>query len=378
MIPCATRPMYNAAALNRAASGGTLFWGRWHRAPVALARSSPGTREMRNLLKLVAVLIAISCTPTPAPANIFGLFGFDCGGGHNCGCGCNGCCDASCGCGNCCEPACGCNSCCEPACGCNSCCEPCCGCGSGCYANGRQYAGQVFHCGCQSRVPWCPCREYGGGDGQGGCGCGTPCGGCCEPACGCSSCGEPCCGCGTGCGSWCGNGTACCPRKCCLKNCGFCRACWGFVNALTCCCPCSGCGGEVYWSEWHNDPPYCHDPCNCNNEWVGGCGGCGCGSCGCNNGCGSCGTCNGACGCDGGGFGQNGAVNRNTAVARHYAPANRTIAAGSARPQQSPNQMRSYASQPQNQAAPARTASRPTNGNPFRSNGSPQPRPIMW
>jgi len=65
---------------------------------------------------------------------------------------------------------------------------------------------------------------------------------------------------------------------------------------------CEFCGdgcGEVYWSEWHNDPPDCLDPCNrcgnyvgpqcctdgcgckaqsppCESDYVGGCG-CGCG-----------------------------------------------------------------------------------------------------
>jgi hypothetical protein len=44
-----------------------------------------------------------------------------------------------------------------------------------------------------------------------------------------------------------------------------------------CCCGCGGCGGcsgEMYWSEWHNDPPCCHDPCDCYGNWLGsGCGG---------------------------------------------------------------------------------------------------------
>jgi hypothetical protein len=25
----------------------------------------------------------------------------------------------------------------------------------------------------------------------------------------------------------------------------------------------------VYWSEWHNDPPRCCDPCNRRGQWVG-------------------------------------------------------------------------------------------------------------
>jgi hypothetical protein len=25
----------------------------------------------------------------------------------------------------------------------------------------------------------------------------------------------------------------------------------------------------VYWSEWHNDPPRCCDPCDCYGNWTG-------------------------------------------------------------------------------------------------------------
>ena len=32
---------------------------------------------------------------------------------------------------------------------------------------------------------------------------------------------------------------------------------------------CSGCGGEPYWSEWHNDPPCCNDPCDRCGNWIG-------------------------------------------------------------------------------------------------------------
>ncbi len=164
---------------------------------------------MRNLFTALAVVAAITLAPTPSHAGICELFGFDCCCHHNCGCASQ--CGCGCGCDSCCEPACGCNSCCEPACGCSSCCEPCCGCGTGCCANGRQYAGQMYHCNCQSHAPICPCvgcNDCGCGsccEPACGCGCGDTC---CEPACGCSSCCEPCCGCGTGCCSWLG-GTAC-------------------------------------------------------------------------------------------------------------------------------------------------------------------------
>ena len=34
------------------------------------------------------------------------------------------------------------------------------------------------------------------------------------------------------------------------------------------CLGCKGCG-ESYWSEWFNDPPACHDPCDHCGNWVG-------------------------------------------------------------------------------------------------------------
>jgi hypothetical protein len=42
------------------------------------------------------------------------------------------------------------------------------------------------------------------------------------------------------------------------------------VNTL-CGCGSSSCGcdEEVYWSEWHNDPPRCCDPCDCYGNWIG-------------------------------------------------------------------------------------------------------------
>lgn len=223
---------------------------------------------MRNFLCAFAVVAAVSFTPASSQATIFALFGFDPSGQHNCGCklggcGCGNCCDPGCGCGGC-----GCGTCCEPACGCcdcGGCCEPCCGCGTGCFPNGRRFAGQRFNGCCRSHAPVCPCVDCGG--------CCDPCcgcGNCCEPGCGCGDCGcgnccEPVCGCGDGC---CGKGTACRPYKCCLKNVGF-GSCWGCaLNAMPCRSGC-GCNGEVYWNEWHNDPPCCHDPCNCCGEWNG-------------------------------------------------------------------------------------------------------------
>jgi hypothetical protein len=71
-----------------------------------------------------------------------------------------------------------------------------------------------------------------------------------------------------------------------LKNVGFCSCCGRLLGCLCKPCGCTGCDGEFYWSEWHNDPPYCHDPCNCHGDWIGHGGGCGCGGC-------ECGGCNG-------------------------------------------------------------------------------------
>jgi hypothetical protein len=313
---------------------------------------------MRTFLSSIAVLAAISLTPAPAEASILGLFGFDCSGEHNSGCGCR----SQGGCGNCCEPACGCGGgCCEPACGCGGgCCEPTCGCGGGCYANGRQYAGQKYQCCCESRAPICPCVGCNGcGQGGGGCGTSCGCGDSCEPACGCGSSCEPSCGCGSSCGP---AGSACCPHKCCLKNCGFCCGCGNVVNALCKCAPCSGCSSEIYWSEWHNDPPYCQDPCNCNGEWVGPSGGY-----------------NGGYGCNGGYVGQSGLVNNGAAYAQN-APANRMQVANNSRPQQPVNNFRpAYAGRPANQSAQVRTASRPTTNRAPSSNGNgAQTRPILW
>jgi hypothetical protein len=38
-----------------------------------------------------------------------------------------------------------------------------------------------------------------------------------------------------------------------------------------------GCDSEVYWCEWHNDPPRCCDPCDRCGNWVGPGAGCDCG-----------------------------------------------------------------------------------------------------
>jgi hypothetical protein len=310
---------------------------------------------MRQFFTVSAALIALSLGSTAAQAGILGLFGFDCCGGHNCGC----CSHNECGCG--CESGCGCA--CEPSC-CSEpgCCEPCCGCGTGCYANGRQYAGQMYHCCCQSNVPICPCTGC-----DGGC-CNNCCNNCCEPACGCGggcdcgSCCEPTCGCGSCC-------KPCCVHQCCLKHCGFCSCCGHILSYLCCLNPCAGCGGETYWSEWHNDPPRCEDPCNCHGDWIGPgccprcepcCGSCegGC-CCGCNGGCNSCG---GGCPCA-----ANGRQNPN--FVRSNVP-NRSAVAQNGNPNQQ------MANQQSTQNSQQRIAARPAyQGQSI--NGQPN-RPIEW
>lgn len=99
----------------------------------------------------------------------------------------------------------------------------------------------------------------------------------CGPCCGCPSCGceEPeCC-----CEEHCGCGDACEKKKlgCCLgnllsrfkkkdKGCGdCCDACDEGCGP----CGSGGCDREVYWSEWHCDPPRCCDPCDKCGNWVG-------------------------------------------------------------------------------------------------------------
>jgi hypothetical protein len=37
-------------------------------------------------------------------------------------------------------------------------------------------------------------------------------------------------------------------------------------------CGCTGCG-ELYWNEWHCDPPACREPCDCTGAYTGKYGG---------------------------------------------------------------------------------------------------------
>jgi hypothetical protein len=214
--------------------------------------------------------------------------------GPPCGCDNPNCCDGcepnrwiDGGCG--CEVGCGCEAscCCEPACGCGSSrgCGDCCG--AYC-VDGRKFAGRSYNCGCDSYMPTRGCTGPACCDSP--CGCGD----CCEPGCGL----EASCGCGDCCEPSCGCGDCGCKKK--SSGCaGMLSACGRMCSAL-CGGGSCGCSGETYWSEWHNDPPRCCDPCNRCGQWVGppSGGGCGCGGC---NSCGSSG-----CGCNGGGYDNGG------------------------------------------------------------------------
>ncbi len=253
---------------------------------------------MRSLLPITALVIAASFAPSPASG--YGLYEI-CFGRARGGCSCG--CEAGCAC----EPGCGCGcdvgrGCAAPAeCGghvgggCGGqigcACEPGCGCGAGSCTDGRKFAGQKWQgcgecCGppncrcvepngrcrpncCEQCIDYCQAKRGYGGCCQpaGGCGgrCGTACGcaGCCEPACGCGDA----CGCGGGCHD--GGGTLW------FKQCGFCQPCWEVLDVLHSisnrggCCGCNGCSSELYWSEWHNDPPRCCDPCDRCGNWTG-------------------------------------------------------------------------------------------------------------
>lgn len=224
---------------------------------------------MRIHVSLAAVLVTLLCTPSYG-WDLCSLFGFRCGDSA-----CAACCEPGCGCATC-----GCGVGCSTEVGCG--CEPSCGCGSGCCANGRQFAGQTFDCCEPSRVPICICTGPAGGC-EASCGCATECG-CgvgCGPGCGCGTGCEPGCGCGADCGCGAEVGCGCEPAcGCGGGGCGL-RGHWlGGVFFGSCCgrlvqsfdrlCGgCSGCSGEVYWNEWHNDPPSCCDPCDRCGNWTG-------------------------------------------------------------------------------------------------------------
>jgi hypothetical protein len=170
------------------------------------------------------------------------------------------------------------------------------------------------------------------------------------------------CSCGYGPGRWavgaaCGCGDQCaveCDSNCvvaCGDSCG-CSAGGGMFNGrvLNAICGCDGCGGNLYWSEWHNDPPRCQDPCNCHGDWIGPGYGPGC--------CPSCGP----GGCVGAQGGPNNSTGYASAAPARNNGANRAMVSQNARPVQS---------------QPVRTASRPVNRQQMNSNVQPS-RPIQW
>jgi hypothetical protein len=58
---------------------------------------------------------------------------------------------------------------------------------------------------------------------------------------------------------------------CCGAGCGGDKSRWRLLDRI---CGCHGCG-ELYWSEWHNDPPALCEPCDCLGNYTG-CGAAGC------------------------------------------------------------------------------------------------------
>ncbi len=185
------------------------------------------------------------------------------------GCGCGIAAGPSCGAGCILEPGCDVGCGCEPGCAI----EPGCGCATTCGVDGCSMAGQMW-CGDGSCGPRKPLINVCTGPACGvgcdpGCGCEPGCAiepGCgCEPSCGVGGCGDAC---GVACG--CGN----CPVG---ETLIFGARAIGsefrrLLAPLGLCCPCgSGCGGcgELYWNEWHSDPPACCDPCDQCGNWVG-------------------------------------------------------------------------------------------------------------
>jgi hypothetical protein len=168
---------------------------------------------MRNFFRVAILLMLPLAAPAASNADLFRMLGLGSRGST----GCDGCGNATCDC--------------EAGCSCDPTCEVDVACG-------RKYAGKTWTC----------CRECG------------------PPICSCKGSGS----CGQGCGSTCGcngngNGRRGCLRFACLDG-SCCGRLVGLADRL---CGCTGCDGELYWSEWHNDPPRCCDPCDCHGNWVG-------------------------------------------------------------------------------------------------------------
>jgi hypothetical protein len=95
-----------------------------------------------------------------------------------------------------------------------------------------------------------------------GCRCGSPYAGmtydvCCET-------------CGPNCGPSCGSCAACGQEAGCGSPGDGCNSCkkGNRVCPILGAFQCNGCG-ELYWSEWFNDPPRCCDPCDCYGNYLG-------------------------------------------------------------------------------------------------------------
>ncbi|QDU57483.1 hypothetical protein [Aeoliella mucimassa] len=188
-----------------------------------------GLRAFYATCASLVMILSVGCQ-----AYVGGSCGSIVGCGSDCGCTAPATCAADCGCAA--EPGCGCGDACGGACG-------------------RSYAFQRYQGNCDYkpfRLRACTgsaCSDVGPG-----CGCEPGC--VAEPACGCGpTCGDPCDPC---------DGSVPCER------CGE-----GVVNFLGRLKhdlfgpACAGCDGELYWSEWHNDPPQCTDPCNRCGTYVG-------------------------------------------------------------------------------------------------------------
>lgn len=97
---------------------------------------------------------------------------------------------------------------------------------------------------------------------------------CCEPRC------SPSAGCGGACGMAPECGVSCEPA---CDGCG--HSCGGPLQCILSIfhpvkwtgCYNNGCG-EIYWGDFHSDPPDCCDPCNCMGDYTG-CNNSGCASC---------------------------------------------------------------------------------------------------
>ncbi|MGL4511885.1 MAG: hypothetical protein ACRCT8_02245 [Lacipirellulaceae bacterium] len=224
---------------------------------------------LADRLRMLALLAALSLGSTGC-----GLLGYGrCGGG--CG-------DMSCAMGGGCGADLGCAV--EPGCGV----EPSCGCGGGGCGIGRSYAGQRWIGDCACRGPeWNFCTDGCHGGCAGGCHDGGG-GACAEPACDCgdAGCGDVACGGDVSCGMQpgCGCEPTCGASPCSCGRCPMGRLGDGVLGGLDCIASevravfrplfgCGGCDSELYWNEWHNDPPRCNDPCDPCGNWVGPAGG---------------------------------------------------------------------------------------------------------